>query len=93
MRAVWNFATSLGGTALLGAVALGLALGIALDDLRNALIAIGVLAVVAISVAVVTRANAQHHQINREELDDPDPFNERVIPKNHKPTDTTGDNR
>lgn len=50
-------------------------------------------AFVGFSLLAIHTANRQVDQILNDELDDPDPFNERLIPKDHKPTDTTGETR
>lgn len=49
-------------------------------------------AFVGFSLLAINAANRQVAQI-LDDKTDPDPFNERVIPKNHKPTDTTGETR
>lgn len=72
MRTVPRHLASLGGAAVLVGVALGLALGVMVGDLRNAFIAIAALtaiALAALGVRALRRANKQIDQIFDDELD------------------------
>lgn len=74
IRTIARHIFSLGGAALLGGIAVGIAFGVALDELRDALLGIAamtLIALVALAATALLRASRKTDQIFDEELDRP----------------------
>lgn len=94
IRTAWNFTRSVGGSAVLTGIAVGMTVGSLLGDIHHVLIAIAVLAAAAIGVAAIHHVRRTNHHVDQildDELDDPDPFNTRL--RVYPDTDTTGETR